>query len=138
MKFITRTELLTYIDNELLSQLTNNDNDILDNISEFAISEICGYISGKYNVDEIFNKTGLNRNAYFVSITMDILLFHLYSRSSSNNIPDIRIQKYSKAIEYLESVGKGTITPDLPVKSKEFNTGSSELLWGNMENTDKL
>jgi len=133
MVFIKREELLTYIEEGVLDALTSKNNNILDNIEKYAISEIDGYISGKYNTDVMFAKRNDKRNPYLISLVIDIMLFQLYARTTSDNIPEIKTSKYAKAIEYLENVAKGKITPNYPVKNNKYDSGSSQILFGGLD-----
>jgi phage gp36-like protein len=57
-----------------------------------------------------------NRSQQLVSYMVDIVLFHLHSRISPRNIPDLRVKRYDDAIKWLKSAGKGDITANLPLK----------------------
>jgi len=130
MKFLKRTEINTYIKANVLDGITENNDLLLDDIEAIAISEIDSYIGGKYNTITIFDKKGNNRNAYIISLVIDIMLFHLYSRIAPDNIPEIRLQRYAKGIEWLENVAKGKVSPNLPILDKTYDNRSSEILYG--------
>lgn len=58
-----------------------------------------------YQIDE--------RNPILVMYACDISLYHLHSRISPHKIPDLRFERYEKAIEWLMNVRKGNINLDL-------------------------
>lgn len=77
------------------------------------------------------------RNSKLVDVTIDVLLYHIHSRISPRNIPDLRRLRYDGddpaqrggAIGWLKSVQKGTITPNLPVTDNSDQTGH-RISWG--------
>lgn len=67
---------------------------------------------------------GDNRNTKIRDVTVDITLYNMHSRISPRSIPDVRRVRYDghgnknesgNALQYLEKVQKGQVTPDLPV-----------------------
>lgn len=64
--------------------------------------------------DTAYWKAGDNRNAAIKMYLVDISLYHIHANITPDNIPQIRYDRYTRAIEWLEGVAKGTITPNLP------------------------
>lgn len=56
-----------------------------------------------------------NRDQQMKLYFIDITLFHLHSRISPRNIPQLRIDRYNSAIEWLKMCAKGEVTPALTV-----------------------
>ena len=64
---------------------------------------------------------------------VDIVLYHINSRVSPRNIPQIRMDRYDAAISWLKNVAKGDdITADIPVKQPK--QGSRNRYGGNVKN----
>lgn len=82
-----------------------------------AQEEMESYLNQRFNVANIFNKTGDARNPLVVMYMIDISLYHMHSRVTPRNIPEIRIDRYDSAIKWLDKVNKGALTPDLPKKA---------------------
>ena len=55
-----------------------------------AIDQIKSYLSGRYNVEAIFSATGEERNHFILMITIDIALYHLWSKQAPRKIPELR------------------------------------------------
>jgi phage gp36-like protein len=70
---------------------------------------------------------GDNRSQQMVMIMIDIALYHLHSRISPRNIPDLRVKRYDEAVTWLHSAGTGKITANLEVK--QVHTGG-RIRWG--------
>lgn len=71
----------------------------------------------------------LLRSNYLVMLAVDISVYHYHSRTASNQIPQIRIERYLDAIEKLKSIRKGMMQPPLPrhQPASQKRTGSIEM-----------
>lgn len=58
---------------------------------------------------------GDNRDQQMLLYFVDIALYHLHSRIAPRNIPQLRIDRYHSAIDWLKMCGRGEVTPNLPV-----------------------
>ena len=58
---------------------------------------------------------GDNRDQQMLLYFVDIALYHLHSRIAPRNIPQLRIDRYHSAIDWLKMCGKGEVTPNLPL-----------------------
>lgn len=128
--FLTQTDYMAQIQPEIKQAVSSNDS--IWTASELqAEEEITGYLRNRFNVAEVFNKAGEERNPRIVMLMVDIVLYHIHSRIAPRNIPEIREIRYDNAIEWLKAVNKGTIIPDLPLLEDSVNGGSlSELKLG--------
>lgn len=77
---------------------------------------------GAYNVasnTDINNTTywskSDNRDQQMVLYFVDITLYHLHARIAPRNIPQLRIDRYTNAINWLKMCATGDVTPALPV-----------------------
>lgn len=72
--------------------------------------------------------SGDNRNTQLVMYMVDIALYHIHSRISPNNIPELRFTRYSDAKVWLDNVAKEEkIVADIP---KVQPAAGSRILWG--------
>lgn len=79
-----------------------------------AQEEISGYLRGRYDMERTFELTAEQRNSQLVMYYCDIALYHLVSWLPSRMGYEIREVRYKRAIEWLESVQRGGVMPDLP------------------------
>lgn len=56
-----------------------------------------------------------NRTQSILMVVIDVTLFHVHSRISPRNIPDLRKDRYSNAIQMLQAFARGEMTAKLPV-----------------------
>lgn len=74
---------------------------------------------GNYPEDSLYWTFGDDRDAVIVTYCIDIALYHIHSRINPRNIPQLRIDRYDMAMNWL----KGIKTGDSPV----FNLPEVEL-----------
>lgn len=55
---------------------------------------------------------GDDRDAQIKMYMIDIALYHLHPRISPRVIPDLRVNRYKQAVEWLKKVAKGDVQPD--------------------------
>jgi phage gp36-like protein len=76
-----------------------------------AVAQIKNYLSNRYDIDKIFTpapETGDDeRDRYIVMITIDLALYHIWSKEGPNNIPKTRELRYNDALEWLTAVQNG-------------------------------
>ena len=89
---------------------------------------------GTLLTDANFFALGDPRNPLVLQFLIEIVLYNIHKRISPQNIPTIRSLAYERAIEWLEQVQRGYITPALPpIQSSTGGTnGASTNLveWG--------
>lgn len=60
-------------------------------------------------------KAGDNRSQQLLTTVVDITLYHVHSRISPRNIPELRVKRYDDARNWLKMANRGEITPALPM-----------------------
>jgi len=124
MAFITDNDYDVQAQNDVLKLLDGSDDrHRLRQAEKYAIGEINKRIAGRYDMANVWNKTGDERDAYIVMITIDIAIYHLYSQKSPRQIPEYRQIRYDAALEWLRDVGTGANPTDLPPIPEEDYKG---------------
>ncbi len=98
-----------------IKSVISNDPTVWSQSELTAQEEVTSYLRNRYDVTEVFNKTGSGRNPLIVMYMVDVVLYHIHSRIAPRNIPEVRIVRYEQAVEFLKRVNKGSILPDLPL-----------------------
>ncbi len=120
MAFLTEEDYSALVRNEVKSILLENYSESkLLAAEQMAISQVKNYLSGRYDVNEIFGQTENNRNSHVVMITIDCTLYHLYTSTVPRKMPEIREQRYQDAIDWLKLVARGEAMADLPLIKDE-------------------
>lgn len=115
--FITPDDYPALLRREIKHLLLEDDisqNTKLASAEQMAIAQIRNYLSGRYDVDSIFNATGNDRNSHIVMIVLDCTIYHLYTSVIPDKMSEIRSQRYGDAIEWLKAVASGKTIADLP------------------------
>lgn len=119
MPFLTTADYDTLIKDVTLAQVTGGSAAVQLQSELAAQQEMESYLNQRYRVAQIFAQTGTSRSPLIVMYMLDIALYHMHSRITPRNIPEIRVDRYDSAIAWLKMVSKGDITPDLPRISDE-------------------
>jgi len=120
MAFITEDDYSVLVRSEIKDVLLENYSETkLRSAEQMAISQVKNYLSGRYNVKQIFEAIGDLRNSHIVMIVLDCALYHLYTSCNRKGMPDLRSQRYQDAIDWLKLVATGDATADLPIKTNE-------------------
>ncbi len=116
--FIEKSDYLLYINTNILDDITEVNDELVDNASRTAISLVKGYLNARYDVNAIFNATGSQRHATILEKCIDMALFTLHARINPRKIPELRRERNKEAKEWLIDVSESIINPpDLPVLS---------------------
>ncbi len=119
-RFLTDNDYTSLIRNEITGLLLENyDEQKMFTAEQMAISQIKNYLK-RYDTQVIF--TGYDpmpdpdpRSYFIVMITIDLTLYHLYTSTAPDRIPEHRDKRYADALSWLSDVSKGDIIADLPL-----------------------
>ena len=130
MTFITVEELKIRKFESLISDVSDDDNYIKNELETFAIDEITSYLKGRYDVDYIFSQVGNKRSPIIRRITTDMIMCMLWERTNSNEIPISLQERCEKNTTWLKDVASGTISPALPCEqpSEKFDLSTIDTL----------
>ena len=107
--FITREDYPSSIRSEFIDRVVGEDAQILEIVENQAIREMKGYLAGRYDVDKAFSKTGEQRHELLLMFAKDIAVYHLCS-IREGLMTQTRVDRYERAIKWLEDVQKGEVT----------------------------
>lgn len=127
-RFLKQSDYSMQIKQEIIKLLTSQNDEWFNSADliraeNTAISQIKNRIGKRYDCAAIFTPSPLgegeggevdNRDQWIVTITVDIALYHLYSKTGSKDVPEHRNNRYQDAIDWLKDVGNGETTADLP------------------------
>ncbi len=129
MSFLLEEDYSVQLRSEIAKIIDDtNDKTKLRKAEDFAISQIKNYIGGRYDVDKIFNCPTDDRDDFIIMITIDMALYHLWSKEGANKIPQTRNDRYTDALEWLKAVQKGADT-ELPVIKTDSKQSGKLRIW---------
>jgi phage gp36-like protein len=129
--FIQTSDYDASIHREILDSLLRADSEsydpqIIEICEDRAIAEMKSYLNKTYDVEEIFNATGTDRNALVLMFALDIAIYHIFCQHNPYKMSQVRQDRYDRAIEWLKGVMKGDITiadaPRLPEEDVKANS----------------
>lgn len=132
MAFLAIEDFEVLIKNNVLDEVTDATDELINQVSLMAQQELESYLNQRYDCAEIFDATGDDRNKLIVMYAVDISLYHLHARVNPRYLPEIRQTRYETAQNWLKAVAKGTITPNLPLKTDENNETISNMRYGSL------
>ena len=123
-KFLVQEDFSVQVRDEILSLLDNStEQSAIKKAEDMAIAQIKQHLGSRYDTATIFAQQDDNRDMYVVMITIDLMLYHLWSKKAPRKIPAERAQRYQDAINWLRDAGTGKITAELPQIPVEDYTG---------------
>lgn len=114
MAFLTVSELYTHLYQEVIDEISRNDATKADTAIDAATEEAKGYLTS-YDTDAIFNATGDGRNPILLLYVKDIAVWHFINLANPNVDMQLRLERYEKAVKWLEKVQAGISNPSLPL-----------------------
>lgn len=118
MAFLTKEELKTVIRSEKVSRIADNDDLIIQQAINTAITEVKSRLTPnhkkawmdgrlRYDVDAIFKQTGQNRNDLILDITKVVALWWLILRNNAGVDYEIIAARYQFGVDYLKDLATG-------------------------------
>jgi phage gp36-like protein len=86
------------------------------------------YLNARYDLKAIFDAVGDERDKMILMYCKDIALYHIFSYRSYKIVPENRVKRYEKALQWLADVNQQKINLDwIPLNTKSFvKTGSND------------
>ncbi|MBL6448566.1 DUF1320 family protein [Fulvivirga sp. 29W222] len=112
--FIETNDYSDHVQADILDKVINSDSSTRIQAEVKIQSLIESYLSVRYDVKNIFNKSGSARNPTVVMYMIDMVVYRVFSRLSPGQIPQHINDKYSDALLWLKMVSAGKLEPDLP------------------------
>lgn len=125
MRYITREQFAKITEHGELTQLTEGNDEIIEQVNKEAVAEIDGYLRGIYTLPLTDPP-----DVIITSIAASLMKFLLYRRRDERTIPDKVIEMYKITIAKLKDIRQRKITIDAPgVKEGESVSQSSIASW---------
>lgn len=112
--FLGIEELRSVIYDYQLGEIVEDDNTIVEMAIAAAIEEVGSYLRGRFNVGATFATEGSDRNPLVLEITKDVALWQIVRLSNPDIVYERVKERYDRAIDWLDKVARGIITPELP------------------------
>ena len=141
MPFIIESDYDMQIKSEIKKLLdTSPDMHALKRAEDTAISQMGKSLGGRFDMDLIFIDAGTpdQRDQFIVTIVIDLVLYHLYSKFAQRDIPLHRSQRYDDALRWLRDAGTGKLNTNLILLTKPNGEKTSTIrLWSTTKENHK-
>jgi phage gp36-like protein len=135
MAFIVKSDLVRYIDETTIDQLTDDDDTLVTEAIKDAEERISERIGQRVNTATEFAKSGANRQRSLLKHCISLAIYYLFERLYTDVLPEGRIQAMQYAEAWLEDVSKGKIVVNL-TKVDEANQSGWPIRWGSQPKKD--
>jgi hypothetical protein len=134
--YLTAADLkVGMIDKFINERSEENINEVLEGIELQNIALIRAKLSGRFDVDAIFNATGTDRDYLIIQILTKLTLYNFVRRNAARKVPEDYMEDWKWANKQLDMLAAGTLVPsDLPAVINEATTGGT--FYGNNYNKD--
>ncbi|MCT2563961.1 DUF1320 domain-containing protein [Chryseobacterium herbae] len=120
MAFLTKEELKTITTIEIIDLITNKDDDIVGEIIKEDISLMETYLGSYYDMNEVFSKTGDDRNRTVVKY-LKAIISHDLPKRRKKPVPADADADYQEAMNWLEKIASGEWKANLPRKKEDLD-----------------
>lgn len=129
MPFIVKSDLLTYIDESTIDQITDNTDTYVAEAIQDAEQRIREKISPRFDMDSELNKTGSNRQRSLLKHCINLSIYFLFQRLYTDVLPEGRVEGKDEAEQWLDDVYNGKLNVTLDTNDDENEKGWP-LRWG--------
>jgi phage gp36-like protein len=131
--FLKKEELKTVGQISIIDKITNNNDEIVENIIEESISLMKGYLSRYYDAETIFAQEGNLRHKATLKRLKDIVIYEIYERHTrEQNL--VAARRYQEAMAWLEKLNSGEFSdhtlPSIPDDEEDTNGITGDTRFG--------
>ncbi|QIY83395.1 DUF1320 family protein [Chryseobacterium sp. NEB161] len=123
MPFLIKDDLKTVATTEIIDLITNNDDNIVEEIIEECIDVMKTYLGSYYDMELAFAKEDNERNKTLVKYLKALVIYEIPKRRGKR-VPRDQADDYNEAMNWLEKVAAGEWRANLPPKKEETEDGS--------------
>lgn len=136
--FLQKSDLGSVIYSYQIDQITEGNNDLVVQAITASVEEAKSYLTPNinnkknfdgrllYDVENIFNKEGNDRNSLILQHCATLAKFHLSTLCNADFIYEQAKERYDRAIDWFTKIAKGTINltglPQLTITDETLET----------------
>lgn len=132
MAFLVKSDLLRYIDESTIDQLTDGTDAYVDEAILDAEERITERIGQRVDTAAEFIKTGTARHRSLMKHCINLSIYFLFERLYTDVLPEGRVQGMEMAEQWLTDISEGNIIVNLE-KVDEANEKGWPIRWGSDE-----
>lgn len=129
-QFIDPEDYDASVHREIINAVTRDDEAVVEICEDRAVEEMRSYMNRRYDCDQVFAARGRQRHALVLMMALDIAVYHIFCIHNPQMLPQMRKDRYDRAVEWLKAVRRGDIVVDgLPARVDEQGGRSGEYLF---------
>lgn len=121
--FLAKSDLYLTILQDELTEITRNDDTLINAALSSAIAEMKVYLHDSYDTDTIFNATGTNRHQLLINLGADMAVYFIVARCMAGQALADREARYNRAIKTLKAFRDSETYSDLPRREARAQGG---------------
>ena len=129
MAFLFKADLVRYIDEVQINQLTDSNDTIVSEAIADAEERINEMIGQRVDTATEFAKVGAARQRSLLKHAINLSIFYLFERLYTDVLPEGRVNGKEMAEAWLEDIAKGNILVNL-TKVDETKQNGWPIRWG--------
>lgn len=134
--FISKADYLYQIKTYKLDQITEATDSVIDAAEDEAIGIILEMLSGRYDMNLEFGKSGANRNKALLRWVKCLTIYYIYERIPDAMVPDRIVKNYDDTMDMLNKISDGKMNTTLAQLTETDADGNAEPLtktrWGSV------
>ena len=128
--FITKADMLYRIQDKHLEMITEGNDDLITDAVATAEATIRDSLYDKYDADEVFSKTGEDRDMNVVRWMINLTIYYLYERIPDKLVPERVVKNYDDTLGLLLDIQDGKKGVNLPHLIKDDGKLQTKFRWG--------
>jgi len=130
MIFLTKTDIEQRLTDNILSQITGNDDSLLDNAEATAIGTVTDMLNGLYDIQTELCKSGADRHINLKTWLVSLSVYHLYSHIPDNEVPERVLKDYDDTLNILSKLAQGKLPTTLKPQFNDDETTKRVVRYG--------
>ncbi|MCY4418889.1 MAG: DUF1320 family protein [Cytophagales bacterium] len=110
-RYLHKEELKTVAPLNLVDALSETEDSLVDALIAENIDLMKSYLQGRYDVEELFSKTGDSRDRILLKYLKDMVIHDLHMRYVRAKPQEALRQRYEDALSWLHNISRGYIQP---------------------------
>lgn len=127
--FVTKADYYVGKRQEVIDQLTDDDDALLDQAEADAIDLVKKKLH-HYDVETIFSQEDADRDKTVLRWCIYIVLYYIYERADDAFIPESVIKNYDDTMTTLDKISQGREQISLPRLEDDESVPSTKFQWG--------
>lgn len=123
MIFLIKTDIEQRLTANILTQITGDDDSLLDNAEATAIGTVTDMLSEMYNLEIELAKTAQERHTNLKTWLVSLSAYNLYAHIPDNEVPERILKDYDDTLNILTKIAQGKLPTTLtPIENEDGTT----------------